>query len=348
MRPIENWAAAEQAARHALALDPSIASAHAVLANVNAQRGNWMEAETHSAASLSLGGNDGDIHFYRGLFLGRVGKRADALAETRKAMELAPANPFVIAKLAGRYSDNGRDAEALKYAGLAIDLGYPRDTTPLPGVRRNAALRAKRYAEAAEIEAKRYEVSDPERARAIKLVYAAVADPRQRARALAALGRLYPARAPRSPADLADIGPCLEMAYRYVLLSALDEAYALANQCLDRMTPGAGGRTGSRPVGILDAPLSPGPALSGLRDAIGAHGILAAIRAAGRLRSQRRQADVPLKSSTRRVGFSEFSLARRETTSLRIRFHELNECLISAHLTVNGARDRGRFWILIG
>ena len=163
VRPIENWAAAEQAARQALALDPSIASAHAVLANINTQRGNWMEAQTHSAASLSLGGNDGDVHTSRALFLARVGKRADALAETRKAMELAPANPSVIAQLASRYSANGRDAEALKYASLAIDLGYPRDTTPLPAVHLNAALRAKRYAEAAEIDAKADKVSDPER-----------------------------------------------------------------------------------------------------------------------------------------------------------------------------------------
>jgi tetratricopeptide (TPR) repeat protein len=149
-----------------------------------------------------LGGNDGDIHFYRGLHLVRAGKLRDASAETRKAAELAPANPVIIANLAGRYSNNGRDAEAVKYADLAIELGFPRDTAPLPGVCSNAALRAKRYAEAAEIDAKQFVLSDPERAQSIKLVYAALADPCQRARALAALGRLYPARAPLiQPAD---------------------------------------------------------------------------------------------------------------------------------------------------
>ena len=39
--------------------------------------------------------------------------------------------------------------------------------------------------------------------------------------------------------DLTNVGPCLQTAYHYALLSALDEAYALANQCLDRMAPGA-------------------------------------------------------------------------------------------------------------
>jgi len=242
LRPSENYAAAERAARQALALDPAIASAHGVLTTINDFRGNWVEGEVHSAASLSLGGNDGDVRTYRALHLARVGKWRDSLAEARKAVELAPANPWVVAQLASRYSNSGRDAEALKYAVLAVELGYPRETTPLPFIYANAALRAKRYAEAVDIEVRRLNLSDPEQARtaqSFRLVYGALADPRQRARALVALGHLYPARAPRSPPDLTRIAPCLQNAYRYVYLNALDEAYALANQCLDRMAPGA-------------------------------------------------------------------------------------------------------------
>ena len=247
LQRLENYAAADRTARQALVLDPNNAVAHAVLGQVNYMRGDWMEAETHSAASLALGGNDGYIHYYRGLHLVRAGKLRDGLAETRKAAELAPASPPIIAHLAIDYSRVGRDAEALKYADLAIELGFPRDTGALPSVYSSAALRAKRYAEAAEIDTKRFVLSAPERAQAIKLVYAALADPRQRPRALAALGRLYPARTPGSPADLTDIGPCLQTAYRHVGLSAVDEAYALANQCLDRMVPGALGRADSGP-----------------------------------------------------------------------------------------------------
>jgi hypothetical protein len=104
-------------------------------------------------------------------------------------------------------------------------------------------------ADAADIVGKTLDASDPEQARAadvVKLVHAALANPGQRASALAAAGRLYPPLpAQPSTADLTNVGPCLESSYRYVLLDAMDVAYALANQCLDRMAPGAvyGGRS---------------------------------------------------------------------------------------------------------
>ena len=245
VRPFENLAAAERAARQALALDANIASAHVALANVASNRGNWMEAEVHAAASIALGGNDGYVHGYRGIQLGRVGRFRDALAEGRKGFELAPADPWVVANLAGRYSNAGSYAEAWKYADLAVQLGHPKDGTPLPALYAEAALREGRYADSADILIRPLDLSDPERARqaqVIKLVHAALADPRRRASTLAALAQLYDARP--SAAALTDITPCMVGAYRFVLLNAVDKSYALANQCLNRMAPGAAGRFG--------------------------------------------------------------------------------------------------------
>jgi len=250
LQPSEHLAAAERAARQALALDPNIALARAVLGIVSDLRGNRLEGEAHNVASLALGSNDALVHITSAAHQARGGHLRDALAEGRRAVELAPADSLCMAILAFMYSLSGSDAEGLKYADLAVELAYPKDKESLASVYSDAALRAGRYAEAAEIAVKALDVSDPEQARTaevIKLVHAALANPGQRASALAAQGRLYPplATARLSAADLTNVGPCLESSFRYALLGALDAAYALANQCLDRMAPGAvyGGRS---------------------------------------------------------------------------------------------------------
>ncbi len=84
---------------------------------------------------------------------------------------------------------------------------------------------------------------DPEQVRTAEVVrrtYAALADPSLRGRALATRRELYPAPGPldASVATLARASPCLDSSYYYALLGALDTAYELANQCLDRMAPG--------------------------------------------------------------------------------------------------------------
>jgi adenylate cyclase len=252
LRPFENVAAAEQAARQALALDLNIADAHSVLSGVYHLRGNGLEGEAHSLAALSLGGNDGYIHLVRALNQLRVGHIRDSIAEGRKAIELAPANPFIIANIALLYSLSGRNTQALKYADVAVDLAYPKDSEPLATVYSDAALSAGHYTEAADIAIKALRVSDPEQARTaevIKLVHAALENPGQRASAVAAQVRLYPPPAVNgNVADLTDVGPCLESSFRYALLGAPDAAYGLANRCLDRMAPGAvfGGRSSIR------------------------------------------------------------------------------------------------------
>ena len=212
LRPFEQTAAADRSARQALALDPNSALAHSALSSVNDARGNRLESEVHSLAALSLGGNDGFVRTIRAIHQRRGGYLRDALAEVHKAMDLAPANPWVISTVASLHSLSGRDAEALKYADLAVELAYPKDSPILANVYSDAALRAGRYAEAAEFAVKPLVVSDPEQVRTaevIKLVHAALANSGQRASALAARERLYPPPATTKPgaADLTDVRP---------------------------------------------------------------------------------------------------------------------------------------------
>jgi TolB-like protein/DNA-binding winged helix-turn-helix (wHTH) protein len=237
---LEHCAAAERAARQALALNPKMDNAHNVLAGLGIMRGQVLEMETHDRAALSLDANDGFIRIIRSAHLGETGRSTEMLKEAQKAYSLAPANPTVVGLLAYTYSVAGRDDEAFKYAELAIELGYPRDS--LANVYGFAALRAKRYGEAVTLLNKTLALSDPEWARTaevMRLVYAALADPAQRSAALAARTRLYPKpdAAGQLGAASVDAAPCLASSFNYALLGELDVAYDLANQCLDQVVP---------------------------------------------------------------------------------------------------------------
>jgi hypothetical protein len=98
------------------------------------------ESEVHSLAALSLGGNDGYVRTIGALHKWRGGHLRDALAEGRRGMDLAPANPWVISNVALLHSLSGRDVEALQYAGLAVELAYPKDSHLLALIHSDAAL----------------------------------------------------------------------------------------------------------------------------------------------------------------------------------------------------------------
>jgi hypothetical protein len=89
----------------------------------------------------------------------------------------------VVAFLAFHHAVAGHALESAKYAEAAVDLGYPKDVSPLPSTYELIALREKRYADAADIVTKTLDVRDPDHARAAevaRLVYAALADPGRR------------------------------------------------------------------------------------------------------------------------------------------------------------------------
>jgi TolB-like protein/tetratricopeptide (TPR) repeat protein len=236
-------AAAERAARQALAVDPNLATAHLALAINAAVRLQFLEMEGHRRATVSLAPNDGAIRARSSVMIAAGGHVRQALEEAEKAYALAPANPVVVVYLAFQHAWLGHALEAAKYASAAVDLGYPKDSWPLTLTSEFMALRAGRYTDAADIATKGLNTGDPDQARTaevVRLVYAALADPDRRNAALAARARLYPTPGAAAAAGAAhtDVGLCIMSSYYYALMAANDVAYGLFNECLDGWAPG--------------------------------------------------------------------------------------------------------------
>lgn len=88
----ESMPKAREAAVHAIALDDSLAEAHAVLAFVKAHyEYDWPGAEREYHRALELNPNDAYTHFfYSNSYLSPLGRHDEAIAEMKKAIELDP------------------------------------------------------------------------------------------------------------------------------------------------------------------------------------------------------------------------------------------------------------------
>jgi TolB-like protein/Flp pilus assembly protein TadD len=114
---------AETSARQALAIDPNIGEAHAVLAQINAERGDLLDAESGFFFAISLEPNEPTPHQWYSILLMNVGRLDSALAQAKKARELDPTSPILAANLANACLLKGDNDAALRYAQLATDLG---------------------------------------------------------------------------------------------------------------------------------------------------------------------------------------------------------------------------------
>ena len=74
----------------ALARDPSIAQAHANLISLYGRAGNWVKAEEHYQAVVTLGFNLGDAHYDHGVLLGLQEKWEPAADAYRQAIAINP------------------------------------------------------------------------------------------------------------------------------------------------------------------------------------------------------------------------------------------------------------------
>jgi len=77
-------------ARKALALDPDMAEAHVVLANVLQEQWHWSEAEVEYRRALDLNPNGADAHARFALWLLCQGRTDEAVAQIERARELDP------------------------------------------------------------------------------------------------------------------------------------------------------------------------------------------------------------------------------------------------------------------
>jgi tetratricopeptide (TPR) repeat protein len=97
-----------------------------VLAQINAERGNLLDAESGFFFAISLEPNEATPHHWYSLLLSRVGRLNLALDQARKAQELDPTSPVLAANLAGMYLMLGEDEQALRFSTLAADLGLSK------------------------------------------------------------------------------------------------------------------------------------------------------------------------------------------------------------------------------
>ena len=210
---------AEDSARQALAIDPNIGEAHAVLAQINADRGDLLDAESGFFFAISLEPNEATPHHWYSILLSKVGRIDAALTQAKRAQELDPASPILALNLANMYLMKGDDDAALRYSRLASELGLGRKTID---VETSVALRRKQWDEAKRLLGEQEEMSPEMRARAKEWVDA-LADPSKRAGMIAEMKRLDPKVAPQEKL----IGP-------YLQLGDLDTAYRLMFESLDR------------------------------------------------------------------------------------------------------------------
>jgi TolB-like protein/Flp pilus assembly protein TadD len=88
--PEEASAKAMSAAQKAKELDPGLADAHILLANMHQKQWHWAEAETEYRRALELSPSDPGAHFGLAHWLLAQGRTEEALALARRARELDP------------------------------------------------------------------------------------------------------------------------------------------------------------------------------------------------------------------------------------------------------------------
>ena len=205
-------------ARQALSIDPNIGEAHAVLAQINAQRGNLLDAESGFFFAISLEPNEPTPHQWYSLLLAQVGRIGAALEQARRAHDLDPASPVIAANLANMYLMAGQDEEALRLNRLANDLGISKKNTGIEAV---VAMRRGQWAEARRLIALQDGLPEAIRPQAARYVDA-VADPKLVPQVVAVMQAVDPA-----------VVPQLELIQPYMHLGQLDLVYGMLFKSLD-------------------------------------------------------------------------------------------------------------------
>ena len=113
-------------ARQALSIDPNIGEAHAVLAQINAERGNLLDAESGFFFAISLEPNEPTPHHWYSILLAQVGRLDAALEQARRAQELDPTSPILASNLANVYLMWATTSRRCASPGCRADLGLSK------------------------------------------------------------------------------------------------------------------------------------------------------------------------------------------------------------------------------
>ena len=124
LAPNEVLPQAKAAATRALEIDSTLAEAHGALADTLAVYDwNWAESEREYAKAFQLDPNVSYIHLTHGVsYLVPLGRRDEAVAELRRAMELEPLSLIASTMLSASYMYAGQHEKALEQQKKTYDL----------------------------------------------------------------------------------------------------------------------------------------------------------------------------------------------------------------------------------
>ena len=114
---------AEQAARRALELDPSLGEPYAVLGMIAASRRDWPEAEARFKQGISAARQNAMVNMWYGNFLRAVGRVGDATRYFQLAWQLDPLSPVSLGNLAVSYVSIGDKAAGKELLQIAEARG---------------------------------------------------------------------------------------------------------------------------------------------------------------------------------------------------------------------------------
>ena len=120
----EHYALALSNAQKALALDPTIAEAHAVLADIARIGGQFNAAETHYQSAIQYEPKNSTSHLWYAEHLQATGRLDTALAEGLIAYRLDPLHPGTNDVIGFLYASMGDYPNAEKHLKQAIQLGH--------------------------------------------------------------------------------------------------------------------------------------------------------------------------------------------------------------------------------
>jgi adenylate cyclase len=224
---------AERNAQCALALDPGLSDVYASLGALSAYRARWIDCERYCRKALALNPLDPIPHNMDAqVLLAATGRLRASLRRSQESRRLGPGDSISALGVAVAQIILNQDSDAFASIRLAVDLGMPRSTPPLPFMECALAMNAGRYAEAAahintflppEIRVAGGEA-------VVRLVYAAAAGAADRGSAIEALQAL---RAGAARAAMARPVMMMLSINWFTRLGALDLAYDLALATLD-------------------------------------------------------------------------------------------------------------------
>jgi serine/threonine protein kinase/tetratricopeptide (TPR) repeat protein len=110
----EAHARADAAASKAVALDGSLAEAHASLGFAKQAEWQWADAEREYLKSIALDPNYASAHEWYSLLLSTTGRHEEAVREAKRAIELDPLSLAINQNLADAYDNMGRHDDAVQ------------------------------------------------------------------------------------------------------------------------------------------------------------------------------------------------------------------------------------------